>query len=51
VSTLPTMFQHSTGIPSQNKNTRERNKRNSNNAGRSYLEFIFTLCGLKPERP
>jgi hypothetical protein len=51
VSTLPTVFQRSPGIPSQNKNTRERKKSDSNNAGRSYLEFIFRLYGLKPEKP
>jgi hypothetical protein len=41
VSTLPTLIQYSTGIPSQSNKARERNKKDTNREGRSQ---IITIC-------
>jgi hypothetical protein len=37
VSTLPTLIQYGTGIPSQSSKTGERNKRNSNREERNQI--------------
>jgi hypothetical protein len=37
VSTLPTLIQYSTQIPSQSNKARERNESNSNREGRSQI--------------
>jgi hypothetical protein len=37
VSTIPTLIQYSTRIPSQSSKTKERNKSNSNREGRTQV--------------
>jgi hypothetical protein len=49
VSTLPSLIQYSTGIPSQTNKARERNEIDSNREGRSQIISIFKWydCILK----